>query len=152
MHLLIVQGDRLLWSRRCNTGYADGRLGLVAGHLEDGEDVVDAAIREAGEEVGIRLQRGDLTCVHVMHHRNGHEAGRVGFFFRAQRWDGVLINREPEKCSELVWRDWAEVPGDAVPYAAEAVRRITAGESFSVHWVPWMDLATASWKNGPEEV
>jgi 8-oxo-dGTP pyrophosphatase MutT (NUDIX family) len=136
VHLVLVRDGQLLWSRRANTGYADGLLALVSGHLEDGEDVLAAAIREAEEEVGIRLDPQDLSCVHVMHHRNGSDSPRIGFFFRADRWDGEPVNREPHKCGELVWHAFHEVPGDAVPYPAEAIRRIADGTSFSVHWAP----------------
>jgi len=134
VHLVLVRGEQLLWSRRANTGYADGLLALVSGHLEEGEDVVDAVIREACEEVGIRLERHDLSCVHVMHHRNGSsDQPRIGFFFRADRWAGELVNQEPQKCSELVWRSMIDIPLDAVPYPAAAIRRILRNESFSVH-------------------
>ncbi|MEU6562649.1 NUDIX hydrolase [Nocardia nova] len=133
VHLVLIRDGKLLWSRRSNSGYADGRLGLVSGHLEEGEDVVDAALREANEEIGIRLRRADLTCAHVVHHRNGSDTARVGFFFRADRWDGDIVNREPHKCSELVWREISDIPADAVPYPAAAVRQILAGASFSTH-------------------
>ena len=133
VHLVLVRDGKLLWSRRANTGYADGQLALVSGHLENGEDVVDAAIREAAEEIGIRLRREDLSCVHVMHHRNGQEEPRVGFFFQASRWESDPVNREPHKCSELVWREISDIAEDTVPYPADAIRRIIKGEGFSVH-------------------
>ncbi|MGM7644857.1 NUDIX hydrolase [Nocardia sp. JW2] len=133
VHLVLVRDGKLLWSRRSNTGFADGQLGLVAGHLEEGEDVVETAIREAEEEVGIRLRPEDLTCVHVMQHRYGNQPHRVGFFFRAERWDDDVVNREPHKCSELTWREMSEIPGDAIAYQVAAMRRIADGESFSVY-------------------
>ncbi|WP_063008554.1 NUDIX hydrolase [Nocardia kruczakiae] len=149
VHLVLVRGGELLWSRRADTGYADDRLGLVSGHLEEGEDVIDAAIREANEEVGICLRREDLSCAHVMHHRNGSDIARVGFFFRAERWDGDIVNREPRKCSELVWRDFSDIPADAVPYPAAAIRRILAGETFSVHG--WGDPAVEVIEYRPQQ-
>ena len=133
VHLVLVRGDQLLWARRANTGYADGQLNLVSGHLEAGEDVVAAIIREAAEEVGIGLERAALTCVHVMHHRNPEGEARVGFFFRLARWEGEPVNREPHKCAGLEWHRFDDVPADAVPYPAEAIRRIGKGESFSLH-------------------
>ena len=45
-HLYLVQDNTVLLMRRCNTGYQDGRYGLVAGHVEPGEDFIDAIIRE----------------------------------------------------------------------------------------------------------
>ena len=37
---------RLLLSQRLNTGFKDGMFGLPAGHLNPGEGVVAAAVRE----------------------------------------------------------------------------------------------------------
>ncbi len=133
VHLVLVRDDRLLLARRANTGYADTLLNFVSGHLEEGEDVVSAVIREAAEEIGIRLAREDLSCVHVMHHRNSEGQARVGFFFRAERWAGVPTNCEPAKCSELVWAPIDAVPADMVAYPAEALPRIRKGEAFSLH-------------------
>ncbi len=133
VHLLLVRDGLLLWARRARTGYADGLLNLVSGHLEASEDVVAAVIREAGEEAGIEVRRDGLTCVHVMHYRNPEGQPRIGFFFRPARWDGEPVNREPHKCSGLEWHPLEAVPSDAVPYPAEAVRRIGKGETFSVH-------------------
>ncbi len=46
------QVGRLLMQRRRNTGYMDGRLGLVSGHIDDYERVQSAMVREAKEEAG----------------------------------------------------------------------------------------------------
>ena len=94
--------------------------------------MVAATAREAEEEIGVLLRHQDLECVHVMHHRNEVQ-GRVGFFFRATRWQGEPVNREPEKCSELVWCPLDRLPDDVIAYPAEALRRIGRGEQFSLH-------------------
>jgi 8-oxo-dGTP pyrophosphatase MutT (NUDIX family) len=130
-HLALVRDGRLLWSRRANTGYADGQLALVSGHLEEDEDVVDAAIREAEEDVGIRLRREELSCVHVMHHRNRQEQPRIGFFFQGSRWDGDLVNREPHKCSELVWFLLYRPAGTLIPYPNAGIRAHLTGTTYS---------------------
>ncbi|ALG10735.1 NUDIX hydrolase [Kibdelosporangium phytohabitans] len=132
VHLVLVRGGCVLLGRRAGTGFADGLLHLVSGHLESGEDVVAATMREAEEEIGVLVAREDLECVHVMHHRHGQDA-RVGFFFRATRWSGQPVNREPGKCSELVWCPIDDLPADVVAYPADAIRRIGKGEPFSLH-------------------
>ena len=70
VHLILRRNGALLLSRRANTGYADGQYCLPGGHLEDGESVVQAVVREAAEEVGVTRHPQALRCVHVMHHRN----------------------------------------------------------------------------------
>src|SRR5437899_10676265 len=70
VHVLLLRGDEVLLVRRCNTGFEDGRLSVVAGHVEPGESVTQAALREASEEVGVALSRDGLRVVGVMHRRS----------------------------------------------------------------------------------
>jgi len=52
----VLQKAQLEWEillhQRKNTGFFDGHFSLVAGHMEDGETIITAAIREAQEEIG----------------------------------------------------------------------------------------------------
>ena len=47
----------VLLSRRYQTGWHDGEYSVPAGHVEAGETVTQAALREAREEVGLELSR-----------------------------------------------------------------------------------------------
>ena len=60
-HLLLVQGDRILLLRRCNTGYEDGKYSVIAGHMDGAETAREAICREAEEEAGIELTPDDLA-------------------------------------------------------------------------------------------
>ena len=42
VHILLRRDDEVLLVRRCNTGYEDGKLSVVAGHVEPGETVTRA--------------------------------------------------------------------------------------------------------------
>lgn len=53
VHIFLLRGEEVLLFRRCNTGYEDGKLSVVAGHVEPGEALTQAAIRETCEEVGL---------------------------------------------------------------------------------------------------
>ena len=57
VHLLLVRTGRILLLRRYNTGYEDGNYSLVAGHIEGGEELKAAMIREAREESGVFVRR-----------------------------------------------------------------------------------------------
>jgi 8-oxo-dGTP diphosphatase len=55
VHLLLIdRNGQALFGRRQNTGFEDGTWHVPAGHLEAGESVVQALIREAKEEVDVR--------------------------------------------------------------------------------------------------
>ena len=52
----VLQKARADWEillhQRKNSGFYDGHYSLVAGHMENGEGIYAAAIREAQEEIG----------------------------------------------------------------------------------------------------
>ncbi|MEU0936015.1 NUDIX domain-containing protein [Embleya sp. NPDC005971] len=133
VYVLLRRADgRILLMERANTGYADGRLCPPSGHLEAGESVIAGAIREAAEEVGVELDEAAVDFVHVVHHRNGDEEPRIGFFFLADDWRGRPINREPHKCARLLWADPTDPPADTVPYTAAALAQIARRKPFSL--------------------
>ena len=115
----------MLLRRRCNTGYEDGNYSVVAGHLDGGEEVLAAAVREAREEAGIELASADLRVVGVMHRRSNDE--RVDFFVEATRWCGTPVNAEPAKCDELAWFDLDRLPANVIPYVRRALANYRRG-------------------------
>ena len=133
VYVLLQRDDgAILLLERANTGYADGQLWPPSGHLEQDENVLDGAIREAKEEVGVVVQPNDLTCVHVVHHRSPEGQGRIGFFFAATRWTGEPTNCEPDKCAGVHWVQPTALPANTVPYTAAAVTQIQGGAHFSL--------------------
>jgi 8-oxo-dGTP diphosphatase len=139
VYVLLRRPDgMILLLERAGTGYADGQLCPPSGHLEAGESVVQGVIREAREEVGVRIDPADLAFSHVIHHRNPLGQARIGFFFSTTRWRGEPVNTEPHKCAGLYWVDPARPPVNTVPYTAAALAAITRGASFSLDgWRGW---------------
>src|SRR5689334_8641182 len=64
-HIFLLKDNAVLLLRRANTGYEDGNYGVVAGHVELGESVTQAAVREIWEEVGVIVRLPDLQPVGV---------------------------------------------------------------------------------------
>jgi 8-oxo-dGTP diphosphatase len=50
---ILTENGRILLMRRAGSGYHDGELSLPAGHLDAGEDVRSALVRELREELRI---------------------------------------------------------------------------------------------------
>ena len=92
VNLLLRDGDSILLGLR-RGGFAAGRYSPPAGHLELGESVRDALIRETREEIGITIAPDSARFVQVMH--NAYGVGRMAFFFEARTWAGDIANREP---------------------------------------------------------
>ena len=137
VHVLLLRGDEVLLVRRRNTGFEDGKLSVVAGHVERGEPVTQAALREAYEEVGLALSRDGLRVVGVIHRRSREE--RLDFFlaYRLENRGEEPQNREPEKCSELVWANLASLPDDTIPYVRAGIENFRSGVWFQEFgWEP----------------
>jgi 8-oxo-dGTP diphosphatase len=128
VHLFLVRDGRVLLLRRANTGYEDGSYSVVAGHLDGGEEVTTAAIREAREEAGIEIAPADLTVVGVMHRMSDEE--RIDFFVAATRWTGEIVNAEPGKCSELAWFALDRLPANVIPYVRRGLENFRRGVWF----------------------
>ena len=124
-HLLLVRDGRILLLRRCNTDYEDGKYGVIAGHMEDGETAREAICREAREEAGIELAPDDLAFAQVVHRADRGQ--RVGFFFEARRWRGEPRNMEPHKADDFRWFPLDALPENMVPYVRAAIERWRAG-------------------------
>jgi 8-oxo-dGTP diphosphatase len=120
VHLLLFRGDQILLLRRFNTGYADGQYSVPAGHLDGDETVTSAAIREGEEETGVLIEASDILFSSVMHRKDGDE--RVDFFVYIHKWQGEPVNAEPDKCDELRWANFNELPLNTIPYVRKALQ------------------------------
>jgi len=62
VHLFFLRDEQILLLRRFNTGYEDGNYSVVAGHVDAGETVTQAAIREATEKPGCMIRPQRFNC------------------------------------------------------------------------------------------
>lgn len=131
VHLFLKRGDEVLLLRRFQTGYEDGNYSVIAGHADGGEDVFTAMIREAEEEAGITISRGDLSVTQVMHRKSGGDE-RVDYFFTCENWTGSIQIAEPEKCDELIWANVHALPENTIPYIHAALENNRRGIAFSL--------------------
>lgn len=135
VHLILRRGDEVLLARRSGTGYGDGLLHGPSGHVESGEDVRAAMIREAAEEIGLDLAPDDLRVAVVMQHRGPAGGARIGWFFEAEYGrGGEPYNNEPHKCSGLSWHPLSALPDDMIAYCRAGLEAYRDGERFLVHW------------------
>lgn len=130
VHVLLLRGGEVLLLRRAHTGYQDGNFSTIAGHLDGGEEVLAAAVREAREEAGITLDPAELRMVEVMHNRDD-DSEYIDFFVAAARWEGTIVNAEPHKCAELAWHSLDNLPPNTIPYVRRALENYQRGVWFA---------------------
>lgn len=127
-YLVLLNDGKILLQRRFNTGYMDGNYGLPAGHVDKGESFTECIIREAQEEIGVELVPQDLKVAHIMHRFSGTDWGDLGYridlFFVAEKWQGNIEIKEPDKCDDLQWFDLANLPENIIPYIKLALENI----------------------------
>jgi ADP-ribose pyrophosphatase YjhB (NUDIX family) len=128
VHLFFKKNDQILLLRRYNTGYEDGNYSVVAGHLDGGETIKQAAIREAEEEAGVHLHEEDIELVSVMHRKETDE--RIDFFALVTKWEGEIQNREPHKCDDLRFFPLNQLPTNTIPYIRQAIDNYKATKWF----------------------
>ncbi len=120
VYAFFIKNEKILLLRRFQTGFEDGKYGLVAGHADGGETMRNAIAREALEETGIKIKPDDIELVLTMHRWCGdHE--RIDLFFAIKDWSGEIKNMEPNKCDDLSWFSSEKLPANIIPYIQAAI-------------------------------
>jgi 8-oxo-dGTP pyrophosphatase MutT (NUDIX family) len=134
VHLLFFRENRVLLLRRFNTGFEDGNYSVPAGHLDGGETVRVAAVREASEEIGVHIDVEAVTFATVVFRKSDDTHSgtdeRVDFFVHIEAWQGEPANAEPEKCDELRWCSPDTLPENTIPYVRKAIWNYLDGIPF----------------------
>ncbi len=132
VYLLLIKDGKVLLSKRANTGYEDGNYGFVAGHVEAGESLRAALAREVAEEIGLVIPEDTIEHALTMYRfaPASNPPERIEFFFVVKSWKGEPENKEPNKCTELVWFDIHRLPANTIPYIKHALKQIIFGNSF----------------------
>lgn len=124
-------GPEVLLQRRRGTGFMDDRWAHgAAGHVELGESVLQAAVREAAEELGVRVEEADLVHVATLHrtvavHQPSEE--RLDVFTATRTWSGEPAALETERSAGLGWWRLDSLPDDVVPHERQALEALAAG-------------------------
>ena len=131
-YVLFLRGDDVLLQLRQNTGYQDGHwAAAAAGHVELGESVLTAAVREADEELGVVGAEADLVPLTVMHRTGSNGAPideRVDFFFTCRTWTGEPRRREPHKAAALEWFPLGALPTPVVPHELRVLSALASDQ------------------------
>jgi len=116
---------QVLLQERCNTGYMDGMYDTAcSGHLESGESMAMAVIREAKEEINIEINPKELELVTVFH---PYKEDYMNVFFTAKKYTGIPEIMEKEKCSNLSWFDIDCLPDNTIERVKKVLNNMQNG-------------------------
>lgn len=146
--LVLLQDNKVLLSRRYNTGIADGLHVVPMGGLEEGETITQALIREALEEINIILRPEEVRVVHVMHRLhhlpNGEFFPQVDIFFIPNTYEGTIQNMEPHKCDEVKFYPLDALPETTEKFIKQALQCIRTGKFYSeIGWAQNISAETS---------
>lgn len=129
-YVVLRRGSEVLLQLRSGTGYLDDHWATAAaGHVEAGESVVAAAVREAAEELGVIVAPADLVPLCSMHRTGGTGRAvdeRVDWFFGCERWSGRPRLLERHKAAALEWFPLDALPEPVVPHERQVFESLLA--------------------------
>ncbi|PYI37167.1 DNA mismatch repair protein MutT [Arthrobacter psychrolactophilus] len=130
-YVIFRRDNSVLLQLRQNTGYMDGHWATAAaGHVEAGESAEAAAIREAYEELGVRIAAEHLVPLTAMHRfkpQGSPLEQRVDFFFSADLWAGEPRIMEGDKAADLQWFSLNALPEVIVPHERYVLECLLTG-------------------------
>ena len=109
VYLVLITDNKILLSRRYNTGYFDGNYSFPAGHLNGNETLKQGVVREVKEEIDVDLELNNLELIYVMNRKIPNDE-RLDFFFSTKEWLGEPRIMESDKCDDLSWFELNNLP------------------------------------------
>ena len=118
--LLNPNQDRALIMRRGPEESLAGMYTIPGGHMEIGENVLDAAVRELREETGVHADLKDCEVIGVIHGTAGTRE-YVQFVVLVHRWIGTPSITEPDNCDDMYWCEITNLPKNTLGWPVQAI-------------------------------
>lgn len=134
VNLILEREGKIVMIYREHTKVYQNAYALPAGKVEKGESLKHNIIREAKEEIGITLHPDDVSLAVTLWADYKNEAGDhiedVGFFFKASRYEGEVINAEPHKHGHIKWVSLNELPENTLTFTRVALEAYRDGKDY----------------------
>jgi ADP-ribose pyrophosphatase YjhB (NUDIX family) len=107
-YMVLRKNEDIMLLRRKRTG----NYSFPAGHIEAGETPKTGAIREALEEVGVKINPENSDLIHQFRHQEDQEGKSFVdfYFFEARIWEGDPQVMEKEVHDRVVWANINGLP------------------------------------------
>jgi len=134
-YMVLIQENKILLNRRNDTQYK-GVYSLVCGHVEKGENVINALLREAKEEIGITILPENVRVIAAVHRPSADYKNTVvdiiDFFALVSSYTGEIENLEPEKTQEVGFYDIDNLPDNCTAQVKKALELYQKQEFYGV--------------------
>ena len=106
--VIIYKENKVLLLKRKNT-HGEGSWSPPGGHLEFNEELEDCARREVEEETGLKVK--NIKFIGITNDMFREEGKHYLTVFMVCDYEsGEVENREPEKCTDIDWFEWGNLP------------------------------------------
>lgn len=114
--------NEILLQKRKDTGWMDGFWELAAcGHVEKGETLKQAAVRETKEELCLDVKEEDLEFVGLNYNNIEGKGVYCCVYFKVKKFSGTPTIGEPEKCEAIKWFPTKDLPQNIIPIRKMAI-------------------------------
>ena len=124
VHTLLIENGEVFLLQRQHTGSMDGWYCLPGGHMEYGETIKEAAIRECIEEAGIDVN--SIVLRDIYSYQFEEEQG-LNFVFLAQDWNGTVTNAEPGVFNHGKFFRLDEIPPKTLGWVKDSISSVRSG-------------------------
>jgi len=116
---VLLKKQSVLLGLRKNTKDYPGYWALPVGHVEEGENVIDALRRELFEEIGVQM----LDCENITTLIDNENNIRHSVF-KVTRWRGEAQNLEPQLCQQIEWFELERLPQPLTPATQKLLKTV----------------------------
>lgn len=106
---------------------------MSGGKVEANETARQAIIRQAFEELNIKIKSENLEFVHLLFRKGNDNIIFDAGCFKATKWEGSLKNQEPEKCSKINWFKLDNLPENILTAHKQIIELVQKNTYYSEH-------------------
>jgi ADP-ribose pyrophosphatase YjhB (NUDIX family) len=134
-YLVLIQDNKILLNQRNDAQYK-GVYSLVCGHVEKGENVIEAIVREAFEEVGIKIMQENTKVIASIHRPSANYKNNIvdiiDFFILVTDYTGEIKNLEPDKTQDVLFWDIENLPKNCTQQVKKALELYKNNDFYGV--------------------